>query len=239
MQNSQRNIKNTKRKKKKVEMYIEDKLNDATEHQAFFYVDALHNETVQSTERTTFIEGILALVTRVWKSGTMMATILGLACGLIPTTHYIFFSDDSFFKVITDVMKFMGDMNIPMSNLTLGYTLYYISESQKTLNFSKFDLWMITIARMFLLPLIGIGVIMSLRYTIGGGYNDIVFAFTQYFQWCTPAPVQLLFYSLKAGQGSDEVSKIILCHIMISIISMTWNATLFSYIYLADPSEYS
>jgi len=226
---------------KRVEMIMEHKDENSPEKinkNEFFYVDAIHHATAKIEPNSTFAEVIWGLFTRIYKSGTMVATFAGLACGLIPWTNYIFFNNDSFFKVITDVMKFMGDMNIPMSNLTLGYILYHISETQKPLNLSKVDIWMITIARMFILPLIGIAVIMSFRYTTGGYYNDIVFAFTQYFQWCTPAAVSLLFYSLKAGQGSDEVSSIILYHTMISVISMTWNATLFSYIYLKDPLDY-
>ena len=182
-------------------------------------------------------EGVISFLKK-FLSPPTVAVIFGLIVGLIlPLKHLLFSLPDEGkeeeggyvfvpLEFITNAMVMVGAAALPCSMIVLGVNL---SSGPTRDKINKRTIFGVTTARLFLLPLIGMGITLLLsKYHLLP--DDPVLKFILMLEGATPSAMSLVIICQKNGYGEKDMATLQFWVYISSALSLTIFVSLFMYI---------
>ncbi|KAG2715075.1 hypothetical protein I3843_03G062500 [Carya illinoinensis] len=147
-----------------------------------------------------------------------IASLLAIVIGLVPTLKSLVFSDDSIVSFITDSLDFMAEAMVPSTMLVLGGML---AEGPNESNLGIRTTIGIIVARLLILPLLGIGVILladKLNILVPG---DNMYSFVLLLQYTTPSAILLGAIASLRGYAVNEASALLFWQHVFALFSLS------------------
>ncbi|XP_062107487.1 protein PIN-LIKES 2-like [Humulus lupulus] len=147
-----------------------------------------------------------------------IASLLAIVIGMFPTAQAVIYNKDSLFSILTDSLDILAEAMVPSAMLVLGGML---AEGPK-----KSDLGMrttigIVVARLFVLPLLGIGIVTCadrLNFLIAG---DQLYRFVLLLQYTTPSAILLGAVASLRGYAVKEASAVLFWQHVVAVFSFS------------------
>jgi predicted permease len=158
------------------------------------------------------------------------ASAIAIFIGLVPPIKSFVFNDDSVVSFITDSLDFMADAMVPSAMLVLGGML---AEGPHESNLGVRTTIGIIVARLLILPLLGIGVIVmadKLNFLVPG---DQMYRFVLLLQYTTPSAILLGSIASLRGYAVNEASTVLFWQHLFALFSLT--AYIIVYFYMLVP----
>lgn len=147
-----------------------------------------------------------------------IASLLAIIIGLVPQVKSFVFNDDSVVSFITDSLDFMAEAMVPSTMLILGGML---AEGPNESKLGIRTTIGIIVARLLVLPLLGIGVIMladKLNILVSG---DQMYRFVLLLQYTTPSAILLGAIARLRGYAVKEASAILFWQHVFALLSLS------------------
>lgn len=158
------------------------------------------------------------------------ASVLAIIVGLVPAIKYFVFNDDSVVSFITDSLDFMADAMVPSAMLVLGGML---AEGPNESNLGIRTTIGIIVARLLILPLLGIGVVVladKLNFLVDG---DQLYRFVLLLQYTTPSAILLGAIASLRGYAVNEASTLLFWQHIFALFSLTAFIIVYFYMLLS------
>ncbi|CAN8235614.1 unnamed protein product [Cochlearia groenlandica] len=152
-----------------------------------------------------------------------IASLLAIVVGSIPQLKKIVFGYDAPLSFITDSLNIMGSAMVPSVMLVLGGML---SEGPKESTLGLRTTVGITVARLLVLPLVGIGIVMSAD-KLGLISQDPMFKFVLLLQYSTPSAILLGAIASLRGYAVREASALLFWQHIFALLSLTFYIVIF------------
>eukprot|EP00850_Spirogloea_muscicola_P009157 SM000051S17517 [mRNA] locus=s51:29294:31706:+ [translate_table: standard] len=157
---------------------------------------------------------------------TCAAQLLALIVGVIPSLKSVFFGQAAQLSLLTDTLNVLGMAMIPSMMLVLGGNL---TKGPGDSNLGWRTVVGITITRLVLLPIVGIGIIFLVDRLGLLPLNDPLFRFVLLLQFAMPTAINVGTVSALHGTGEREASIILFWQYSSAVLSMTvWIMVFFS-----------
>ncbi|GAB4832349.1 Protein PIN-LIKES 2 [Ancistrocladus abbreviatus] len=147
-----------------------------------------------------------------------IASLLAIIIGMVPQLKTFIFSEDAPLSFITDSLDMMGQAMVPSVMLVLGGML---AEGPSESKLGLRTTIGIIVARLLVLPLVGIGFVVlanKLNLSVRG---DGMFQFVLLLQYTTPAAILLGAIASLRGYAVQEASALIFWQHVFAVISTT------------------
>lgn len=146
-----------------------------------------------------------------------IATLLAFFIGMVPPIKSIVYGDDAPLGFITDSLEIMAGAMVPSVMLVLGGML---AEGPNESKLGRRTTFGIIVARLLVLPLIGIGVILladKLGFLIPG---DQMFRFVLLLQYTMPSAILLGAVASLRGYAVSEASALLFWQHIFAVFSL-------------------
>ncbi|KAJ7541936.1 hypothetical protein O6H91_10G082300 [Diphasiastrum complanatum] len=147
----------------------------------------------------------------------VVASLLAIIMGVIPPVKDLFFEDQAVFYFLTDSLNIMGGAMVPCIMLVLGGNLV---KGPGTSELGLRTTVVITFVRLFVTPLLGLGVVLSADKLGLLPPNDKMFRFVLLLQHTMPTSILAGAVASLRGHGEKEASAILFWEHILSIISI-------------------
>ncbi|BFG25424.1 hypothetical protein CerSpe_116990 [Prunus speciosa] len=174
---------------------------------------------IRSVAGMTPIHGILQPPT--------IASLLAIIIGMIPKLKSWVFDDDQILSFITDSLEILAEAMVPSALLVLGGML---AEGPNDSNLGIRTTIGIIVARLLVLPLIGIGVILlsdKLNILIA---DDPLYRFVLLLQYTTPSAILLGAVASLRGYAVREASALLFWQHIVAVFSLSVYIIVYFYI---------
>lgn len=147
-----------------------------------------------------------------------IASLLAIIIGVIPKLNDVFFGDDAPLSFITDSFDILAGAMVPSAMLVLGGML---AEGP---NVSKLGIRTtigITVARLLVLPMLGIGVVLLAdrwNFLVQG---DQLYRFVLLLQYTTPTAILLGAIASLRGYAVSEASSLLFWQHVCAVVSLS------------------
>lgn len=147
-----------------------------------------------------------------------IASLLAIVIGTVPQLKALFFGSDAPVSFITDSLEILGGAMVPSVMLILGGML---AEGPNESTLGLRTTIGITVARLLVLPILGIGIVaMSDKLNLLVA-NDAMFRFVLLLQYTTPSAILLGAIASLRGYAVSESSAIIFWQHVCSLFSLS------------------
>ncbi|ESQ28091.1 hypothetical protein EUTSA_v10018516mg [Eutrema salsugineum] len=146
-----------------------------------------------------------------------IASLLAIVVGSVPQLKKIVFGYDAPLSFITDSLDIMGSAMVPSVMLVLGGML---SEGPRESTLGLRTTIGICVARLLVLPLVGIGIVMSAD-KLGLISPDPMFKFVLLLQYSTPSAILLGAIASLRGYAVREASALLFWQHTFALLSLT------------------
>ncbi|KFK41534.1 hypothetical protein AALP_AA2G141800 [Arabis alpina] len=153
-----------------------------------------------------------------------IASLLAIVIGSVPQLKNIVFGYDAPLSFITDSLNIMGAAMVPSVMLVLGGML---SEGPKESTLGLRTTIGITVARLLVLPLVGIGIVMSADKLSLLSSADPMFKFVLLLQYSTPSAILLGAIASLRGYAVREASALLFWQHVFALLSLTFYIIIF------------
>eukprot|EP00850_Spirogloea_muscicola_P014408 SM000103S09500 [mRNA] locus=s103:354447:357734:- [translate_table: standard] len=202
-----------------------------------------HFELEQERRRHTFnhdytvslIQGLLTYYSWIsrycrWRDiftpPTCAAQLLALLVGVIPSLKSVFFGQAAQLSLLTDTLNVLGMAMIPSMMLVLGGNL---TKGPGDSDLGWRTVVGITITRLVVLPIVGIGIVFLVDRLGMLPLNDPLFHFVLLLQFAMPTAINVGTVTVLHGTGEKEASIILFWQYSSAVLSMTvWIMVFFS-----------
>ncbi|GAA0152642.1 hypothetical protein LIER_11071 [Lithospermum erythrorhizon] len=147
-----------------------------------------------------------------------IASLLAIIVGLIPQVKAFMFGYDAPLSVITDSFSILAGAMVPSVMLILGGML---AEGPNDSRLGRPTMIGITVARLLILPLLGIGIVTladKLHLLVAG---DQMYKFVLLLQYSTPSAILLGAIASLRGYAVSESSALLFWQHLFALISLT------------------
>ncbi|CAH8308408.1 unnamed protein product [Eruca vesicaria subsp. sativa] len=152
-----------------------------------------------------------------------IASLLAIIVGSVPQLKSIVFGYDAPLSFITDSLNIMASAMVPSVMLVLGGML---SEGPRESTLGLRTTIGITVARLLVLPLVGIGIVMSAD-KLGLISPDPMFKFVLLLQYSTPSAILLGAIASLRGYAVREASAVLFWQHVFALLSLTFYIIIF------------
>lgn len=164
---------------------------------------------------------IVAEQTPIWHilQPPTVASLFAILIGMVPQLKYFVFSYDAPLSFITDSLAILAGAAIPFVLLILGGML---SEGPNESKLGVQTMVGITIARLLIFPLIGIGIIIladKMNLLVPG---DKMFRFVLLLQYTTPSAILLGAMASLRGYAVSEASALLFWQYVFAVFSLSF-----------------
>ncbi|VVA94886.1 unnamed protein product [Arabis nemorensis] len=153
-----------------------------------------------------------------------IASLLAIVVGSVPQLKKIVFGYDAPLSFITDSLNIMGAAMVPSVMLVLGGML---SEGPKESTLGLRTTIGITVARLLVLPLVGIGIVMSADKLGLLSSADPMLKFVLLLQYSTPSAILLGAIASLRGYAVREASALLFWQHIFALLSLTFYIIIF------------
>lgn len=147
-----------------------------------------------------------------------IASLLALIVGLIPALKSFFFDTDAPLSFFTDSLDILAAATVPSVMLILGGTL---AEGPKDSSLGLRTTIGVTVARLLVLPCIGIGVVAladKLGFLVEG---DLMYRFVLLLQYSMPSAILLGAIASLRGYAVKESSALLFWQHVCAVVSLS------------------
>ncbi|KAJ4706988.1 Auxin efflux carrier family protein [Melia azedarach] len=162
----------------------------------------------------------------------VFASVLAILVGIIPRLKSIVFSSDSPLEVLTDSLDIISEATVPSIMLVIGGMLLEGPNESKLGTRTTVG---IIIARLLVLPLIGIGVLYLADKWHFLIQDDQLYRFVLFLQYTTPSAILLAAIASLRGYAVGEASAILFWQHVFAMFSLA----LYLFIYIKLSFVYS
>lgn len=152
-----------------------------------------------------------------------IASLLAIVVGSVPQLKKIVFGYEAPLSFITDSLNIMASAMVPSVMLVLGGML---SEGPRESTLGLRTTIGITVARLLVLPLVGIGIVMSAD-KLGLISPDPMFKFVLLLQYSTPSAILLGAIASLRGYAVREASALLFWQHVFALLSLTFYIIIF------------
>ncbi|CAF2195306.1 protein PIN-LIKES 2 [Brassica rapa] len=152
-----------------------------------------------------------------------IASLLAIVVGSVPQLKSIVFGYEAPLSFITDSLNIMASAMVPSVMLVLGGML---SEGPRESTLGLRTTVGITVARLLVLPLVGIGIVMSAD-KLGLISPDPMFKFVLLLQYSTPSAILLGAIASLRGYAVREASALLFWQHVFALLSLTFYIIVF------------
>ncbi|KAJ4874807.1 Auxin efflux carrier family protein [Raphanus sativus] len=152
-----------------------------------------------------------------------IASLLAIVVGSVPQLKKIVFGYEAPLSFITDSLNIMASAMVPSVMLVLGGML---SEGPRESTLGLRTTIGITVARLLVLPLVGIGIVMSAD-KLGLISQDPMFKFVLLLQYSTPSAILLGAIASLRGYAVREASALLFWQHVFALLSLTFYIIIF------------
>uniref|UniRef100_A0A1J3CT10 Putative transporter C5D6.04 n=1 Tax=Noccaea caerulescens TaxID=107243 RepID=A0A1J3CT10_NOCCA len=153
-----------------------------------------------------------------------IASLLAIVVGSVPQLKKIVFGYDAPLSFITDSFNIMGNAMVPSVMLVLGGML---SEGPKESTLGLRTTIGICVARLLVLPLVGIGIVMSADKLGFISWEDPMFKFVLLLQYSTPSAILLGAIASLRGYAVREASALLFWQHVFALFSLSFYIVVF------------
>ncbi|CAN6706207.1 unnamed protein product [Malus baccata var. baccata] len=156
-----------------------------------------------------------------------IAFLLAIVIGMIPTLKSLVFDDDQVLSFLTDSLEIVAEAMVPSAVLVLGGML---AEGPNESNLGMRSTIGIIVARLFVLPLIGIGVVLlsdKLNLLVA---DDQLYRFVLLLQYTTPSAILLGAVASLRGYAVREASALLFWQHIVAVFSLSLYIIVYFYI---------
>ncbi|KAL6225744.1 hypothetical protein ACLB2K_004593 [Fragaria x ananassa] len=156
-----------------------------------------------------------------------IASLLAIIIGMVPTLKSIVYDDDAVLSFLTDSLEILSEAMVPSAMLVLGGML---AQGPNESNLGIRTTFGIIIARLFILPLIGIGVIHladKWNILIAG---DQMFRLILLLQYTMPTAILLGAIASLRGYAVKEASALLFWQHVVAVFSISFYILVYFYI---------
>ncbi|KAM5558035.1 protein PIN-LIKES 2 [Rosa sericea] len=156
-----------------------------------------------------------------------IASLLAIIIGMVPTLKSIVYDDDAVLSFITDSLEILSEAMVPSAMLVLGGSL---AQGPNESNLGVRTTVGIIIARLFILPLIGIGVIHladKWNILIAG---DQMFRLVLLLQYTMPSAILLGAIASLRGYAVKEATALLFWQHVVAVLSISFYIIVYFYI---------
>ncbi|CAI0431968.1 unnamed protein product [Linum tenue] len=147
-----------------------------------------------------------------------IASLLAIIIGTVPQLRSIVFGYDAPLSFIKDSFEILGGAMVPSVMLVLGGML---SEGPKDSTLGLRTTIGITVARLLLLPLLGIGVVALADKLHFLGQEDAMYRFVLFLHYTTPSAILLGAIASLRGYAVKEASAILFWQHVFALLSLS------------------
>ncbi|KAB2611690.1 hypothetical protein D8674_019722 [Pyrus ussuriensis x Pyrus communis] len=147
-----------------------------------------------------------------------IAFLLAIVIGMIPTLKSLVFDDDQVLSFLTDSLEIVAEAMVPSAVLVLGGML---AEGPNESNLGMRTTIGIIVARLLVLPLIGIGVVLlsdKLNLLVS---DDQLYRFVLLLQYTTPSAILLGAVASLRGYAVREASALLFWQHIVAVFSLS------------------
>ncbi|KAJ0043455.1 hypothetical protein Pint_18673 [Pistacia integerrima] len=147
----------------------------------------------------------------------IFASLVAIAVGIIPGLKSIVFGSDAALEVITDSLDIMAEAAVPSAMLIIGGML---TEGPEESRLGLRTTIGIIVARLFVLPVIGIGVIFladKWNFLVTG---DELYRFVIFLQYTTPSAILIGAIASLRGYAVSEASALLFWQHVFAMFSL-------------------
>ncbi|PRQ45634.1 putative membrane transport protein [Rosa chinensis] len=156
-----------------------------------------------------------------------IASLLAIIIGMVPTLKSIVYDDDAVLSFITDSLEILSEAMVPSAMLVLGGSL---AQGPNESNLGVRTTVGIIIARLFILPLIGIGVIhLADKWNILVA-GDQMFRLVLLLQYTMPSAILLGAIASLRGYAVKEASALLFWQHVVAVLSISFYIIVYFYI---------
>ncbi|TQE01345.1 hypothetical protein C1H46_013025 [Malus baccata] len=156
-----------------------------------------------------------------------IAFLLAIVIGMIPTLKSLVFDDDQVLSFLTDSLEIVAEAMVPSAVLVLGGML---AEGPNESNLGMRSTIGIIVARLFVLPLIGIGVVLlsdKLNLLVA---DDQLYRFVLLLQYTTPSAILLGAVASLRGYAVREASALLFWQHIVAVFSLSLYIIVYFYL---------
>ncbi|XP_050136261.1 protein PIN-LIKES 2-like isoform X4 [Malus sylvestris] len=156
-----------------------------------------------------------------------IAFLLAVVIGMIPTLKSLVFDDDQVLSFLTDSLEIVAEAMVPSAVLVLGGML---AEGPNESNLGMRTTIGIIVARLLVLPLIGIGVVLlsdKLNLLVA---DDQLYRFVLLLQYTTPSAILLGAVASLRGYAVREASALLFWQHIVAVFSLSLYIIVYFYI---------
>lgn len=183
----------------------------------FIYVPLVWSFGTSFIERSKFLQANLigqSEVTPIWKTAIKNLMLPGsLACvsaffvTLVPGSHDLFFSHDSFLTVLSTTCIEVGLAGIVLGQSSLGSNLILLKSEESKL--SKSFIFSVVLFKNLVFPLISLALVYSM-WSFGVFGGNIVMAYIVYTSFCAPTAIIILIICETHKHAVKEITWLLL-----------------------------
>lgn len=158
-----------------------------------------------------------------------IASLLAIIIGMVPTLKSIVYDDDAVLSFITDSLEILSEAMVPATMLVIGGML---AQGPNESNLGVRTTIGIIVARLFILPLIGIGVIHlsdNWNILIAG---DQMFRLVLLLQYTMPSAILLGAIASLRGYAVKEASALLFWQHVVAVFSISVYIIIYYYMLL-------
>lgn len=147
-----------------------------------------------------------------------IASLLAIIIGLVPLLRNFFFGDDAPLAFLTDSLEILAGAVVPFVMLILGGIL---AEGPNDSSLGLRTTIGVTVARLIVLPLVGIGVVAladRLNFLVHG---DQMYRFVLLLQYTTPSAILLGAIASLRGYAVKEASALLFWQHVFAVLSLS------------------
>lgn len=162
-------------------------------------------------------------------NGPLITAFVSLALIMIPPLQNIFIAEDSFlYQTFTKTAKVIGRSTSSLLLISLGGNLAGPRTDGKSTSYKA--LASITVAKLVVMPIIGLFIIFLLKYL--SLLDDSVMAFVLFISFAVPTANNILIQYATLGKDTNQLSKVVLASYAFAIISLPFFLVVFLSLYL-------
>lgn len=147
-----------------------------------------------------------------------IASLLAIFVGMVPQIKSIVFGDDALLGFATDSLEIMAKAMVPSAMLILGGML---AEGPTDCKLGRRTTIGIIVARLLVLPLVGIGVVLLADKLNLLVQDDQMYRFVLLLQYTTPSAILLGAIASLRGYAVREASALIFWQHILAVISIS------------------
>ncbi|KAF3445262.1 hypothetical protein FNV43_RR14956 [Rhamnella rubrinervis] len=147
-----------------------------------------------------------------------IVSLLAIVIGMFPGSKSIVFGDDAPLSFITDSLEILAEAMVPSVMLVLGGML---AEGPNESNLGRRTTIGIVVARLLVLPFIGIGVVILADKLNLLLHDDQLFKFVLLLQYTTPSAILLGAIASLRGYAVKEASALLFWQHVFAIFSLS------------------